>query len=170
MTKRVPRWVFGLPLQQKLAFLGGYLDSDGYVRNSAKNHDVMFTSGNNALLEDMSELLVLCGLPTSSIHRFESAHPFDKERMVTGYRLQVSGDYERIASRSPRRLERMGIRKYHHNFSSANGTSFRKHVTEFHGYVKIDSITPAGSEVVYEDVYKRQVALYVKVALSWPLS
>ncbi|NTV63409.1 MAG: Fe-S cluster assembly protein SufB [Oscillochloris sp.] len=150
LTKRVPSWVFGLPQSQKLAFLGGYLDSDGYVRDTDKNHDIMLTSGNRDLLQDMTELLVLCGLPTSSIHRFESKHPQDQERMVTGYRVQVAGDYERIGSRSPNRLGRMSKRKHHHDYSSAKGTTFRSHVTEFHGYVKIDSITPAGVDVVYD--------------------
>ncbi len=150
LTKRVPRWVFGLPQSQKLAFLGGYLDSDGYVRDSEKNHDVMLTSANRDLLQDMSELLALCGLPTSSIHRFESKHPHEQDRMMVGYRMQVAGDYERIGSRSPNRLDRMSKRKYHHDYSSAKGTTFRSHVTEFHGFVKIDSITPAGVEVVYD--------------------
>ncbi len=150
LTKRVPRWVAGLPQAQKLAFLGGYLDSDGYVRDTEKNHDIMLTSGNQELLQDMTELLALCGLPTSSIHRFESKHPADQDRMVTGYRVQVAGDYERIGSRSPNRLGRMSKRKYHHDFSSAKGTTFRSHVTEFHGFVKIDSITPAGIETVYD--------------------
>ncbi|MEI6181290.1 MAG: LAGLIDADG family homing endonuclease, partial [Chloroflexales bacterium] len=150
LTKRVPSWIFGLPQTQKLAFLGGYLDSDGYVRDTLKNHDIMLTSGNRELLQDMTELLALCGLPTSTIHRFESKHPVDQERMVVGYRIQVAGDYERIGSRSPNRLSRMDKRKYHHDYSSAKGTTFRSHVTEFHGYVKIGSITPAGSEVVYD--------------------
>jgi Fe-S cluster assembly scaffold protein SufB len=150
LTKRVPDWVFSLPLSQKLAFLGGYLDSGSYVRDHPKNHDVALTSGNRDLLQDMAELLSLCGLPTSEIHRFESKHPLEPDRMVTGYRMSVSGDYQRIASRSPRRLELMDQRKFHHDHSSAKGTVSRKHVTEFHGFVKIDAITSAGVEIVYD--------------------
>jgi FeS assembly protein SufB len=150
LEKRVPSWVFGLPLAQKLAFLGGYLDSDGYVRDAEKNHDVVLTSGNRDLLQDMTELLSLCGLPTSEIHRFESKHPTDADRMVVGYRVQVAGPFELIGSRSPRRLERMNKRKYHHDYSSAHGTYFQKHTTEFHGFAKIEAITPAGAEVVYD--------------------
>ena len=150
LEKRVPSWVFGLPLAQKLAFLGGYLDSDGYVRDAEKNHDVVLTSGNRDLLQDMTELLSLCGLPTSEIHCFESKHPTDADRMVVGYRVQVAGPFELIGSRSPRRLERMNKRKYHHDYSSAHGTYFQKHTTEFHGFAKIEAITPAGAEVVYD--------------------
>src|SRR5579875_2517438 len=148
--KRVPQWVYGLPLSQKLAFLGGFVDSDGYVRDHPKNHDISLTSVNRDLLQDVAQLLSLCGLPSSEIHRFEGKHPIDKERTMVGYRMTVSGDYQRIMSRHPRRLERMDNRKYHHDYSSAKGTNFAKHVTEFHGYVKIDSITPAGTEMVYD--------------------
>jgi Fe-S cluster assembly protein SufB len=150
LEKRVPSWVFGLPAAQKLAFLGGYLDSDGYVRDAEKNHDVVLTSGNRELMKDMTELLSLCGLPTSEIHRFESKHPTEAGRMVVGYRIEVAGPFERIASRSPRRLERMSKRKYHHDYSSAHGTYFQRHTTEFHGYAKIEAITPAGTEMVYD--------------------
>ncbi|HUY79071.1 MAG TPA: SufD family Fe-S cluster assembly protein, partial [Ktedonobacterales bacterium] len=150
LEKRVPEWVFGLPQSQKLAFLGGYLDSDGYVRDAEKNHDVVLTSGNRDLLHDMTELLSLCGLPSSEIHRFESKHPTDAERMVVGYRVEVAGNFERIGSRSPRRLERMDKRKYHHDYSSAKNTKFVKHTTEFHGYAKIEAITPTAAEMVYD--------------------
>jgi Fe-S cluster assembly protein SufB len=150
LEKRVPQWVFGVPEAQKLAFLGGYLDSDGYVRDGEKNHDVVLTSGNRELLRDMTELLSMCGLPSSEIHRFESRHPSEAGRMVIGYRVEVAGPFERIASRSPRRLERMNKRKYHHDYSSAHGTYFQRHTTEFHGYAKIEAITPAGTEMVYD--------------------
>ncbi len=150
LEKRVPQWVFGLPLAQKLAFLGGYVDSDGYLRDAEKNHDMVLTSGNRDLLRDMTELLSLCGIPTSEIHRFESKHPQDPTRMVVGYRVELAGPFDLITSRSPRRIERMNKRKYHHDYSSAKGTYFQRHTTEFHGYAKIEAITPAGTEMVYD--------------------
>src|SRR5262249_51681513 len=80
--KRVPAWVYGLPEAQKLAYLGGFLDSDGYLRDSVKNHDASFTSCSRELLRDMTELLSLCGIPSSEIHRFESKHPKDPDRVL----------------------------------------------------------------------------------------
>lgn len=150
LTKRVPAWVFTLPQEQKLEFLGGYLDADGYVRDHPKNHDLVLTSANQALLEDVKNLCAQCGLNTSSIHRFESKHPFDANRTAVGYRMQISGAYEKIRSRSPQRTSRWGKRKYHHDFSSAHNTTFRTHTNEYVGFVKIASITPAGMEPVYD--------------------
>jgi Fe-S cluster assembly scaffold protein SufB len=149
-TKRVPGWVFTLPQEQMLAFLGGYIDADGYVRDSAKNHDIVLTSVNKPLLEDIKALSALCGLTTSEIHRFESRHPFNENRTIVGYRLQISGDFERVGSRSPQRTARLSKRKYHHNHSSAHGTTFRTHTNEFLGFVRVDAITPAGVEAVYD--------------------
>ncbi|MER3457464.1 MAG: hypothetical protein C4309_01300, partial [Chloroflexota bacterium] len=48
------------------------------------------------------------------------------------------------------RTTRLGERKYHHNHSSAHGTTFRAHTNEFLGFVKVDAITPAGVEAVYD--------------------
>ncbi len=149
-TKRIPAWVYTLPEEQRLAFLGGYVDADGYVRNGARNHDVVLTSANDALLEDVRALAQTCGIRTSAVHRFESKHPHDPTRSVTGYRLQLAGDFDRLGCRSPERLARLGGRKYAQDFSSAHDTSFRKHTTEFVGFAKIDHIVPAGVEGVYD--------------------
>ncbi|GAB4503784.1 MAG: hypothetical protein Fur0043_07760 [Anaerolineales bacterium] len=149
LEKRVPAWVASLPREQILAFLGGYVDSDGYVRNHAKNKDVALTS-NPELLEDVRELATLCGIGASKIHRFEGPHPHDKERTMVGYRLMLSGDFDRISCRSEQRLSRLGKRKFHHSYSMAEGTSFRNHVNEWLGYAKVESITPAGVEPVYD--------------------
>lgn len=150
LIKRVPQWMFELPLEQKLAFLGGYMDADGYVRDHPKNHDIVLTSANQALLQDIQSLCAQCSIRTSAIHRFESKHPTDPDRVTVGYRMQISGDYERIASRSPQRTNRFGQRKYHHDYSSAKNTSFRQHTNEYLGFAKIDSIAPAGIEQVYD--------------------
>jgi FeS assembly protein SufB len=149
-TKRVPQWVFSLPEEQRLAFLGGYVDADGYVRNHRGNRNVVLTSVNAALLEDMQALARTCGIRTSNIHRFESKHPKDPERRIIGYRLQLSGDFERIGCPSPQRIERFGLRKYHHKDTSAHNTTFRSHINEFIGFARIDAIIPAGVEPVYD--------------------
>ncbi len=149
-TKKIPEWAFSLPKTQILAFLGGYLDSDGHVRNYAKNHDVVFTSVNKKILEDIIILTMLCGLPASKVHEFQSKHPHDKERIMKGYRLEVSGNTDIIASRSEKRFSRFGKKRYYHKFNSAKNTSFRKHVNDFIGFAKIESIEPMGIEPVYD--------------------
>ncbi len=150
LTKKIPEWVFSLPKIQILAFLGGYLDSDGYVRDNPKNHDVSYTSGNKRLLEDVKMLTLLCGLSPSEIQEFKSRHVIDKDRFITGYRLQVSGNTDIILSRSEKRTERFGKKKYFHNFSSAKNTTFKNHVNEHIGFAKIESIKALGIEPVYD--------------------
>ncbi|NCP16546.1 hypothetical protein GW866_05815, partial [bacterium] len=150
LEKRVPTWVASLPQSQILAFLGGYVDADGYVRDHAKNKDVVLTSANAELLQDVRNLAALCGIGTSNIHRFEGKHPHDENRIMVGYRMMFSGDFERLGCRSEQRLVRMGKRKFHHSYSMAENTSFRKHVNEFFGYARIESIAPAGVETVYD--------------------
>ena len=50
LTKRVPEWVYGLPVDQRLAFLGGWVDADGYV-GPDKSGSVLLTSANEPLLD-----------------------------------------------------------------------------------------------------------------------
>jgi FeS assembly protein SufB len=150
LDKRVPEWVFALPRSQRLAFLGGYIDADGYVRDQPKNHDMFLTSGNAALLQDAKNLADSCGLPTSNIHRFESKHPHDAERTIVGYRMQISGDLTKLDCRSAQRFERFGKCKFHHTYSSAEGTSFRSHTNEHFGFMRVKAIEAAGVESVYD--------------------
>jgi len=150
LEKRVPDWVASLPQEQILAFIGGYVDADGYVRDHAKNKDVMLTSANPELLQDVHNLADICGVGTSNIHRFEGKHPYDRDRTMVGYRMMFSGDFERLGCRSEQRLVRMDKRKFHHDHSMAEGTSFRNHVNEYFGYARMESITPAGVEMVYD--------------------
>ncbi len=150
LTKQIPQWVHTLPESQRLAFLGGYVDADGYVRDHPTSHDVVITSGNNELLQQVQALALSCGIPTSAIHHFASKHPFDKERYVDGYRMQLSGEFERLGCRSPQRTARIGKRRFHHDFSSTKGTTFRHHTNEFLGFARIESIVPVGVESVYD--------------------
>ena len=102
-TQRLPEWTFGLPRSQRLAFLAGIIDADGYVRSHATSKDVSVTSANPALLEDAKELAFLCGIRAGSV-----------------------------------------------NDRSAKGTTFRAHTSEMLGFVRVDSITPAGVEPVFD--------------------
>jgi Fe-S cluster assembly protein SufB len=142
-TKRVPHWVFELPEVQRLAFLGGYIDADGYVRDSSRNHDISLTSVNRELLQDVRALALSCGISTSEIHRFSSTHG-------DAYRMQFSGNFDKIGCRSEQRNSRMGLRKYFHAFTSAHGTTFKNHTNEHIGFAKIERIAPAGIAPVYD--------------------
>jgi len=102
-TKRIPEWVFALPDHERLAFLGGYVDADGYVTPDDHGNAVAITSTSSALLDDTDELARLCGLRPAGPFRFESRHPLDEDRTIVGHRLHLSGDVERLDVRNPRR-------------------------------------------------------------------
>lgn len=66
-TKRIPAWVYDLPIKQKLAFIQGYLDSDGSIRSAKSKNGILygqltFASVNKDLLEDFKQLMISAGL------------------------------------------------------------------------------------------------------------
>ena len=149
-SKRIPDWVFGLPRSQRLAFLAGYVDADGYVRDHPKSKDVSLTSANRALLEDAKHLAMLCGIGSGQVNEFTSRHSLDRDRIMIGYRLQFSGRFDRLPCRSPRRRDRLNRRKFAHRYRTAKGTDFRVHTSEMLGYLRVESIERSGVEPVYD--------------------
>lgn len=66
--KRVPEWVYKLPVAQKLAFIEGYVDADGYKRKNHKNMSI--SSANRKLLEDTKNLAISCGMNPTKISKW----------------------------------------------------------------------------------------------------
>ena len=149
LTKRIPAWVHELPREERLAFLGGYVDADGYV-GPARSGSVILTSGNEALLTDAAGLAAVSGLRASQIYTFHSPHPHDADRLVQGFRLHISGDFEALDCRNPRRTARFGRRAYAHSDRGAHGTTIRAHVTEHLGFARVSSIEAFEVEAVYD--------------------
>ncbi|MFC8845200.1 MULTISPECIES: Fe-S cluster assembly protein SufB [unclassified Micromonospora] len=148
-TKQIPAWAFGLPRDERLALLGGLIDADGYV-GPAKSGSVILTSVNVPMLEQVMELAVLTGLRVSGPYEFASPHPTDAERLVHGFRVHITGDFERLDCRNPKRTARFGRRSYFHSDTSARGATFRSHCTEQLGFARIGSIEPAEVVPVYD--------------------
>lgn len=105
-TKRIPSWVFSLPRQQKLAFIQGYLDSDGSVLHQKEKRGILygqiiFASVNKFLLDDMKLLMISAGLNPLKIATYSKFR-----RLVLGkeYKyytchflsLNIRGNLERI--------------------------------------------------------------------------
>jgi FeS assembly protein SufB len=149
LTKRVPEWVFTLPRDQRLAFLGGWVDADGYVRPEEWG-SVLLTSANQPLLEQASDLAVLAGLRAAGPWEFSGPHPHDPDRIMVGYRLGISGDFEQLDCRNPKRFMRFGRRQYHHSNTTAKGTTFRTHCTDHLGFARVTAIVEADVEPVYD--------------------
>ncbi|MDW3217856.1 MAG: Fe-S cluster assembly protein SufB [Acidimicrobiales bacterium] len=149
-TKRIPEWVYSLPTAQRLAFLAGYVDADGYVSPDRHGNTMSITSANESLLDDTAELARLCGLRPTAPCRFESAHPVDPDRTIVGYRLGLGGDVERVPVRNPRRRERLGSRAYRHSDTGIRGTTVRGHCTDTLGFAPVTEIIEADVAPVYD--------------------
>jgi FeS assembly protein SufB len=150
LTKRVPEWVFELPASQRLSFVAGLLDADGCVRDHATSKDAVFTSANRELLVGIKELLALSGVWSSSVIPVTNRHPFDRERMMQAHHLRLSGHFDRIPARSPRRKDRMHRRKFVHRYRTARNTVFYAHTSDMLGFVRIEKIERTGVEPVYD--------------------
>jgi FeS assembly protein SufB len=150
LTKRIPAWAYGLPADERLALLAGFIDADGTVRAHASAKNPVITSGNLALLDDVRELAILCGIGVSRNRSFTSRHPHDSSRRITGYRLHLSGQFDRLPLRSPKKADRLNGRVYAHTNRTAKGTSFKKHTSDMLGFVRIESIESVGVEPTYD--------------------
>jgi len=148
--KRVPNWVFKIPLEQKLSFLGGYTDSDGYISNEKHSYALIFKSVNKDLINDLKNLVPYCNFNSSKIHIIKSRHPFEKTRIMTAYQIGISGNLKTIPSKYYFKKSRLDSKKLYHTFRTAKGTDFRKHTNEELGFVRIKSITPKGIQKVYD--------------------
>jgi FeS assembly protein SufB len=148
-SKQVPAWVYALPRNERLAFLGGWVDADGYVKPEVSG-SVTLTSVNQPLIEQAADLARLCGLRTAGAWEWQQPYAHDPSRTMTAYRLGISGDFERLDCRNPQRTARFGRRRYAHSATSAKGATFRSHCSEHLGFARIASIEAYGVEPVYD--------------------
>jgi Fe-S cluster assembly protein SufB len=149
LTKRVPDWVYSLPVDQRLAFLGGWVDADGYVRPD-KSGSVLLTSANEPLINQARELAELSGLRAAGPWSFTQPHYHDPSHTQIAWRLGISGEFERLGCRNPKRTDRFGRRAYSHSSNGAHGTTIRVHCNEWLGFERVKSIEPYAVEPVYD--------------------
>ncbi len=147
-SKRVPDWVFGLPTAERLAFLGGWVDADGYVPPRADA--VVLTCVSNALIQQFEQLAELSGLKVGSPIGFSQPHRHAPERMGGAWRVNVTGDYSRLGCRNPARTDRFRPGLNHHNPASAKGVTFKAHTNEWLGFAPVQSIEAFDVEPVYD--------------------
>ena len=149
-TKRLPAWVYSLPTDQRLALLAGYVDSDGTVSSAKHSNGLSLTSVSESLLGDVVELARLSGLRPAKPNQFESKHPFDSDRMITAYRLGISGDVSRVPVRHPQKRQRLDSAAYRHSDASVKGANFDSQLTDTMGFAKVTSIEEADVAPVYD--------------------
>ncbi len=155
-TKRIPPWVFGLPLGEKLAFLGGLLDSDGWVENEGKT--VCFELANEKLIEDIKLLAISCGLFSDGKirerRRRSALLKQEKRQIVSGrtYACRITGNVALIGSRNPRwralfdRAQKRTFDKY----TTITGENFSSLATEEIGFAPIREKQYIGVRDVYD--------------------
>ncbi|MBS4729482.1 Fe-S cluster assembly protein SufB [Mycobacterium sp. SM1] len=144
-TKRVPDWVYSLPTDQRLAFLGGWVDVGGDVQPDGGG-SVALTGVDGALLEQARELADLCGLRARGPRSFTRPRRHAPERTQTAWRLVISDDVERLGCRNPKRLDRVNPRRC--GRSAAGMPDPRR--DEWLGFERVESIQPYAVEPVYD--------------------
>lgn len=153
LSKRVPDWVYSLPVDQRLAFLGGWLDADGYV-GPDRSGPVVLTCANEALLGQARELVELSGLCAGGLEKltgsFTQPYRHASERTQIAWRLGISGEFERLGCRNPKRTSRFGRRSYTHSSDGAHGTTIRAHTNDWLGFERVKSVEPQTVEPVYD--------------------
>lgn len=149
LTKHVPDWVYGLPIDQRLAFLGGWVDADGYV-GPADSGSVLLTCANESLLGQARELAELSGLRAGGPWSFTQPCRHAPERIQIAWRLGISGDFESLGCRNPKRTARFGRRRYMHSSHGAHGTTIRAHCNDWLGFERVKSVEPYLVEPVYD--------------------
>ena len=150
LTKRVPDWVYGLPADQRLAFLGGWIDADGYVR-PANSGSILLTCANEPLILQARELAELSGLRASGPWSFTQPYRHDPDRTQIAWRLGILGDFERLVGcRNIKRTDRFGRRRYFHSSKGAHGTTIRVHCNHWLGFERVKAIEPYAVEPVYD--------------------
>jgi len=149
LTKRVPDWVYSLPVDQRLAFLGGWVDADGYV-SPDRSGSVLLTCANETLIGQARELVELCGLRAGGPWSFTQPYRHAPERIQTAWRLGISGEFERLGCRNLKRTNRFGRRLYSHSSNGAHGTTIRAHTNEWLGFERVKSVAPYAVEPVFD--------------------
>ena len=131
--KRVPGWVYGLPVDQRLAFLGGWVDGCAGPQRSGS---VLLTGAGEALLDQARELAELSGLRTAGPWLFTQPCRPASEQPRSAWRLGLSGDVERLGRRNPKRTDRFGRRH-----ADTDG---------WLGFERVQAIEPYAVEPVYD--------------------
>ncbi|MDD4456320.1 MAG: LAGLIDADG family homing endonuclease, partial [Syntrophotalea acetylenica] len=134
-TKRLPEWVYRLRPSDKRAFLRGFLDADGHLRESVTGSQDTWIVGlcNKDLLDDLRLLARTCGVKTTKIYSStDLIHPPNSReaREFTSHRANFSFKQDRIELRQ--RYKGQG------DF----GRYFR--------FEDIESVISDGKEVVYD--------------------
>ena len=109
-TKTVPSWIFSLRVDLKLAFLRGFLDSDGTVK---KNGQITYVSVNKKMLEQVRHLCMSVGVRVGNLYSNEIDSQFNGvpyHHTLFGFCCPHAEDNARIGSHTDFYNDRMDSR------------------------------------------------------------
>lgn len=107
-SKSVPYWVFSLSDNLKLAFLRGFLESDGSVD---KNGRISFSSCNKKLLSGIRHLCMSLGIPVTNFYERKGTNTLPTGNKIEFHQFYFNcsdpGANRLIGSHNPQDLERL---------------------------------------------------------------
>lgn len=164
-TKRVPPWIFDLAPDLQLAFLRGYLDSDGACDRRGW---ITYSSCNKALLEDVRHLCMGLGVTVGTVRTYFQ----DSECIINGRRFHRGEMHQlflcdvasnrRIGSNDPIYQDRLAsartpshrVNRYSPKFQGRGGSPASRPGTDFAiegaALHRIVSIDVGASEDVFD--------------------
>jgi Fe-S cluster assembly scaffold protein SufB len=140
--KRIPAWVFTLPSTLQAAFLAGYLDGDG----CAKGNRLSLKSANRALLQDVQQLALQCGIHASAVysHTVEAdINRTGRTKQYTAYRLDLANVAPLLPHLTPALRERLTTPKRARRHQRLRGFRATRLLTPEMGVARIEAITPS---------------------------
>jgi Fe-S cluster assembly scaffold protein SufB len=140
--KRVPAWVFTLPTAMQAAFLAGYIDGDGCARGNR----LSLKSANRALLQDVQQLALQCGVHASAVysHTMEAdINRTGRTKQYTAYRLDLANVAPLLPHLTPALRERLSTPKKARRHQRLRGFRTTHLLTPEMGIARIQAITPS---------------------------
>lgn len=158
-TKRVPEWIYTLDRDLQIAFLRGYLDSDGTVN---KNGYIRFVSCNKDLMEDIRQLCMMVGMRCGSVFSCmrKSSFPGYPEKISAIYSLVCSDAIanHQLGSNDPMRKERLDICFANRRIREVPVYDYEKNRKNCGSGLRATSITSIEISEDEEDVYDLTVS------------
>lgn len=155
-TKTIPKWVFSIPRNQKLALLGGILDSDGYVDKGA-GAVIRIELANEKLIQQIKLLAISCGLFSDGkiLKRTRQASFLKKEKRNiysgTSYSCRITGNVRLVKSRSSKILKKLNQKKYTlDKYKAITGENFASMTNEWLGFAPLKEKKLVGVKPVYD--------------------
>ncbi len=143
-TKRIPGWVYTLPMSSVLSFIAGLIESDGYVQREGF---ASVSSANRELMGDLVELVHYRGLHAGGVFEKEKEHELEG-RLLKSTEYIVTFPIEVVAKLPLHRTDYI-IRVKNHA-RSFDGKSLLKTNHTGVALQRVTSIVPAGREMVYD--------------------